>query len=168
MIPIWQYQVNCYTVRKKKEIFIMDERTTIHLADTAWKLVYHYVMVSCCVDCPKFQFFLNASVWQSLNGVHCRNVAQDNFVFGHSYHEEIFMGELANHFEQMNDGSKSECEETITFPEEPLKKSCFTDSKLDYNIFCSVCRESFREKFERDLFVFQKIDDDEKVYDVLY
>ena len=96
---------------------MIDERTTIHAADTARELVCHPVMVSCCVDCAKFQIILNTSIWQSFNGVQCRNVAQDNFVFGHSYREEIFTGEFPNDFEQMNDESESECEETITFPE---------------------------------------------------
>ena len=145
----------------------MDERTTIHAADTARELVYHRVMVSCCVDCAIFQIILNTSVWQSLNGVGCRNTAQDNFVFGNSYHEEIFIREFANDFEQMNE-SESECEETITFSEEPFKKSCFTDSKLHYDSFCSVCRETFREKLEGDLFAFSRTDEDEKVYNVLY
>ena len=65
----------------------MDERTSIRAADTARDIVYHQVMVSCCVDCAKFQTILNTFVWQSLNGVNCRNTVQDNFVFGKSYSE---------------------------------------------------------------------------------
>ena len=140
LLPVWQYLVNCYTVRKKKEIFILDERTAIQAVDRARKLVYHSVIVSCCVDCAKFQIILNTCIWQSLDSVHCSNVVQDEFTFGHVYREEILIREFPNEeMNNMDNESESESEETITFTEEPFKKSCFTDSKLNYECFCRKC-----------------------------
>ena len=68
-----------------------------------------------------------------------------------------FCGKSSNELHEMNDESESECEETITFPKQPIKKSCFTDSKLDYDRFCLECQETSREIFEPDLFVFSRI-----------
>ena len=152
----WKYAANCYSIRKKKEIFILREKETFYTVEFSNEFVSHRVVISCCVDCLKFQTVLKTCFWQKLNGVKCRNTVGDKFTFDSGYQEEILVGNLPNEFHEMNDESESECEKTITFTKQPFKKCCFTDSKLDHNRFCSECQETFRKMFEPDLFAFSR------------
>ena len=117
----------------------MDERTSIYCGEAPNKIVHHQVMVSCCVNCIKFQTVLKTSVWQDGNGVQCKNVNSD---LGSDFREEIFVEYSPNELSEINDESGSECEEEITFPMEPFR-SCFTDSILNYEHFCKKCQNVF-------------------------
>ena len=152
----WQYQTKCYEFPKKKEIFILAETNSVYCEER--NFVYRTVMFSSCVKCVKFQTVLKTHLWQTPNISDCRNVYEDKSTFGSGYQEQIFVGRLPNDFSEMNRESDSECEESITFPIQPCKKSCFTSSLLVYRHLCCEFQEFYRENFVSDLHVLFRID----------
>ena len=153
LLSVWKYGSKCYTIRKKKKNFILGERETFSF-DKSGEMTAHRVIVSCCIKCVKFQIFLKANLHR-LDKVKCRNVIDDKATFSM---EEIFIGCHPNEFENMSGESGSECEETISFPRKKMLCSCFTQSKIDFDRFCSACQEKFKEEFEPDLFKFSRND----------
>ena len=99
--------------------------------------------VSICISCVKFQFALKAYL-RRLDNVRCLFVKNNVFV----------PGEL-NYFGEMMDNG---CKETVDFCRRSSVKSCFKESVLDFNKFCSFCRDAHRFIFESDLFVFSRVD----------
>ena len=145
-----EYTSNCRKILKRKEIFISDIRTGNYHSKNS----VHYVIVTSCVKCVKFQIVLNALGLETLPDVECTNVREEKTTFGD---EDIFTGSLTNVFFEMNNASESNCEEEVCFFRKLPKKSCFTDSKLDYKLYCSVCQRNLREKFEKDLYVLSRV-----------
>ena len=122
LLSVWKYDSDCYTIRKKKEIFILSEGKRFSFNQSGESNA-HRAIVSCCVNCMKLQTFLKMNVWKKLDRLQCRNTVDDDFSFTQ---EELFIGYHPNKFDEMSDTSGSECEETILFSEKPVKKSCFT------------------------------------------
>ena len=83
------------------------------------------------------------------------NTIDDDFSFTE---EEIFVGCHPHEFDEMASDSESECEAIIDFPKKIFTKSCITHSKLDLERYCLVCKETFTEEFEPDLFNFSRKD----------
>ena len=97
LLSVSKFGSKCFTIRKKKEIFILSERETFSFNNLSGEMTAHRVIVSCCVKCRKFQTLLKISVWHSLDNVKCKNTADDDFTFTE---EEIFMGCYPNDFDE--------------------------------------------------------------------
>ena len=107
-------------------------------------------MISCCLDCVRFEAVQNSKIMQCLNNVKCRLVMADLNTFGESYNDEIFVG---NCHKWKSDESKE-----ISFNKRPLHKSCFTSlKKLRYRHLCTTCKKVFKENFVENLYVFSRV-----------
>ena len=84
-------------------------------------LVFNKIMISCCLDCVKFEAVQNSKIMQCLDNVKCRFVTADPNGFGESYDDETFV----RNFHKWYSGESEE----ISFNKRPLHKSCFTSLK---------------------------------------
>ena len=104
LLSVLKFDSKCFSIRKKKEIFILSERETFTF-NLSGEMTAHRVIVSCCVKCMNFQTVLKTCVWHSLDNLKCRNTADDDFIFTK---ETIFMGCYPNEFDEMASESGSE------------------------------------------------------------
>ena len=122
------------------------------LVSDEWNAFKIVIIISCCLDCVRFEAVQNSKIMQCLDNVKCRFVATDQNVFGEIYGDEIFVGNC-------HKWKNAESEE-ISFNKRPLHKSCFTSLKrLRYKGFCTTCKIIFEEYFVEDLYVFPRIRD---------
>ena len=106
-------------------------------------------MISCCLDCVRFEAVQNSEIMQCLNNVKRRFVAANQNVFGESYDDKIFIG--------VHHKWKSAESEEASFNKRQLHKSCFTSlKKLRYKHFCTSCKKIFKEYFVENLYVFSR------------
>ena len=107
-------------------------------------------MISCCLDCVKFETVQNSKIMQCLDNPKCRFVTTDSNAFGESYDDKMFVGNWW----------KSGENEEISFNKRPLDKSCFTSlKKLRYEHFCTTCKIIFEEYFVENLYIFSRVRD---------
>ena len=138
----------CGVKNVSKKIFASDEWNDFKTVKNL--LVFNKIMISCCLDCVKFEAVQNSKIMQCLDNVKCRFVAPDPNAFGESYDDEIFVGNCHKW--------KSAESEEISFNKRPLHKSCFTSlKKLRYEHFCTSCKKFFEEHFVENLYVFSRV-----------
>ena len=125
-----------------RKFFVSHELKDLH--------VFTKIMISCCLDCVKFEAVQNSKIMQCLDNVKCRFVTTDANAFGESYDDKIFVG---NSFNWESDES-----EEISFNKRPLHKSCFTSLKrLGYRHLSMTCKKAFEENFVENLYVFSRV-----------
>ena len=130
--PYWVFLHDVKDVGKK--IFVCDEWNEFKTVKDS--LVHNKIMISCCLDCVKFEAVQNSKIMQCLDNAKCRFVTVDVNAFGDSYDDEIFVGNC-------HEWKSAESEE-ISFNKRPLHKSCFTSlKKLRYEHFCTSCKKVF-------------------------
>ena len=138
--PYWIFLSAVKDVGKK--IFVSDE----------WNAFKTVIIISCCLDCVRFEAVRNSKIMHCLDNVKCRFVAADQNAFGESYDDEFFVGNC-------HKWKNAESEE-ISFNKRPLQKSCFTSlKKLRYEHFCTTCKIIFEEYFVENLCVFSRVRD---------
>ena len=138
--PYWIFLSAVKDVGKK--ICVSDE-------SNAFKTV---IIISCYLDCVRFEAVHNSKIMQCLDSVKCRFVVADRNAFGESYDDEIFVG---NRHKCKNAES-----EEISFNKRPLYKSCFTSlKKLRYEHFCTTCQKISEKYFVENLYVFSGVSD---------
>ena len=136
--PYWIFLSAVKDVGKK--IFVSDE----------WNAYKTVIMISCCLDCVRFEAVQNSKILQCLDNVKRRFVVADQNAFAESYDDEIFV-------ENCHKWKNAESEE-ISFNKRPLHKSCFTSlKKLRYEHFCTTCKIIFEEYFVENLYVFSRV-----------
>ena len=140
--PKWVYKANCYKTLRKDKIFILNERSRIFASDSICEIVHHTSLISCCIDCMRFQVSYETSLWNRLNVVECDHVQQDYTTYGDGYDNEVFIqdSQVIDEYYRKRFGGESERDESeeyeITFREKPFHKYCFTSSmKLRYKYF---------------------------------
>ena len=136
------YKANCYKTLRKDKIFILNERSRIFASDSICEIVHHTSLISCFIDCMRFQVSYETSIWNRLNVVECDHVQQDYTTYGDGYDNEVFIqdSQAIDEYYRKRFGGESESDESeeyeVTFPEKPFHKSCFTSSmKLRYKYF---------------------------------
>ena len=117
-----------------------------------WNASKTVIIISCCLDCVRFEAVQNSKIMQCLGNVKCRFVVADQNAFGESYDDEICV-------RNCHKWKTAESEE-FSFNKRPLHKSCFTSlKKLRYEHFCITCKIIFEEYFVENLCVFSRVRD---------
>ena len=135
-----------------KHCFKNDEYSLCEILDAFLNAFKTVIIISCYLDCVRFEAVHNSKIMQCLDSVKCRFVVADRNAFGESYDDEIFVG---NHHKCKNAES-----EEISFNKRPLYKSCFTSlKKLRYEHFCTTCQKISEKYFVENLYVFSGVSD---------
>ena len=120
--PSFNYNIKCRSMYPRKKIFCLQNRMSIHYGEKRESSIDTFVSI--CVKRAKFQFALKASLG-GLDNVRCLFVKNN-----------VFVPDELNYFGEMTDNG---CKETADFRRRPSVNSCFTESILDFNKFCSSC-----------------------------
>ena len=73
-----------------KKIFVSDEWNDFKTEKNSF--VFNKIMISCCLDCVKFETVQNSKIMQCLDNPKCRFVTMDSNAFGESYDDKMFVG----------------------------------------------------------------------------
>ena len=119
----------------------------------------------------KFQVSLSILEENSLLGsLNCRFVTSDMFTFSDDFNSDIFTGNsqfvVENYFYSQEQKELLFADEEIDLKRRPLHKSCFVClQKKRSQFFCTTCKRTYNDFFEKKFHVFSRIYKNEWIYD---